>query len=82
MRTKLLRNTEWTIIIVSVILLAIGVVALYSATQSTELAEFKKQIQWFFISIPFIIIVSIIDYNIIARFSPLLYVLFIILPFL
>ena len=73
MRNKLLRNIEWAILIVSLILLIIGIFALYSATQSTEFAEFKKQIQWFLISIPFIIIVSIIDYNIIARFSPLLY---------
>ena len=72
MRNKLLRNIEWAILIVSLILLILGIFALYSATQSTEFAEFKKQIQWFLISIPFIIIVSIIDYNIIVRFSPLL----------
>ncbi len=73
MRNKSLRNTEWSIIIVSLILFAFGVVALFSATQSTEYGELRKQIQWFLISIPFIIIVSIIDYNIIVKFSPLLY---------
>ena len=35
MGKKLLKNTEWTILIVSVILAIIGLVALFSATQST-----------------------------------------------
>ena len=77
MRNRLLRNTEWSLIIVSLILLAIGMVALFSATQSTEYYEFKRQVQWFFIAVPFIIIVSIIDYNIIIRFAPMLYLILI-----
>ena len=77
MRNKLLRNTEWSIIIVSLILFAIGMIALFSATQSTEYGEFRKQIQWFLISVPFIIIVSVVDYNIIVKFSPLLYLILI-----
>ena len=56
MGKKLLKNTEWTILIVSVMLVAIGLVALFSATQSTEYVEFKKQVQWIFISIPFLIL--------------------------
>ncbi len=79
MRTKLLRNTEWAIIIVSIILLIIGLVALFSSTQSTEHAEFRKQIQWFLISIPFLIIASLIDYNIIVKFAPLLYFIIVVL---
>ena len=73
MRNKLLRNIEWSIIIASLILFAIGLIALFSATQSTEYDEFKKQIQWFAIAMPFIIILAIIDYNVIVKFSPLLY---------
>ena len=42
MGKKLLKNTEWTILIVSVILAVIGLVALFSATQSTEYAEFRR----------------------------------------
>ena len=34
----------------------IGLIALFSATQNTELAEFKKQVQWLLISIPFLIL--------------------------
>ncbi len=74
MGKKLLKNTEWTILIVSVILAIIGLIALFSATQSTEHAEFKRQIQWIIISIPFLVLASVIDYNIIVKFSTLAYI--------
>ena len=77
MGKKLLKNTEWTILIVSVILAVIGLVALFSATQSTEYAEFRRQVQWILISIPFLILASIIDYNVIVRFSTLAYIVII-----
>lgn len=79
MGKKQLKNTEWIILIVSVTLAIIGLVALFSATQSTELAEFKKQAQWLLISIPFLIIASTIDYNIIVKFSTLAYIVMIVL---
>lgn len=74
---KLLKNTEWTVLIVSLLLFAIGAVALFSATQSTEYGEFKKQIQWFLISIPFLFLAYVIDYNVIARFSTVIYIIMI-----
>jgi len=77
MGKKLLKNTEWTILIVSVMLVILGLVALFSATQSTEYGEFKRQVQWIFISIPFLILASIIDYNVIVRFSTLAYIVII-----
>ena len=75
MREKRLKNTDWIVGIISLILFAIGLVALYSATQSTELEEFKKQIQWFLISIPFVVLVYIVDYRLIVKFSPVLYII-------
>ena len=79
MGKKLLKNTEWMILIVSVILTIIGLVALFSATQSTEYEEFRKQIQWVIISIPFLVLASVIDYNVIVRFSTLAYIVLIVL---
>ena len=79
MGKKLLKNTEWIILIVSVTLAIIGLVALFSATQNTELAEFKKQMQWLLISIPFLILASVIDYNVIVKFSTLAYIILIVL---
>lgn len=43
-----------------------------------ELDEFRKQVMWLFISIPIMIIVMCIDYNFIAKISPVLYGLAII----
>lgn len=73
MGNRKFKNTEWAVLIVSLLLFIIGAVALFSATQSTEYGEFKKQLQWFAISIPFLIIIAIIDYTIVVRFSPLLF---------
>lgn len=79
MTKRVLRNTEWTILICSIILFAIGLVALFSATQETNYSEFKKQIVWFVISIPVVFMVMMIDYNIIARFSWFFYLFFVAL---
>ncbi len=64
---------------VSLLLLIIGLIALFSATQGTEYGDFKKQIQWFFVSIPFLVLAYCIDYNIIARFSTAIYLVMIAL---
>ena len=77
MNKRILRNTEWGILICSIILFAIGLVALYSATQETGFSEFRKQIIWFAVSIPVIIIVMFVNYNTIAKISPIIYVIFI-----
>ena len=79
MKKKFLRNIEWGILICSIILLIIGLIALFSATQGTEHSEFKKQILWFVISIPIIFVVMLIDYNTIAKFSPFFYIVFVLL---
>ena len=79
MKKRFLRNVEWGILICSIILLLIGLVALFSATQESGYSEFKKQILWFLISIPIIVIVMMIDYNTIAKFSPFFYGVFILL---
>ena len=79
MKEKRFKNTDWVVLIISMVLLGIGLIALYSATQSTELDEFKKQIQWAIFSIPFLVIVYFIDYKLIVKFSPVLYIVFILL---
>lgn len=79
MQKKFLKNTEWGILICSVLLLIIGMVALFSATQNSDYEEFKKQGIWFVISIPILVLVAIVDYATIAKFSPYFYGLFIIL---
>jgi len=75
MNKKLLKNTEWTILIVSLILFAIGLIALFSATQANGYGEFKRQLQWFLVSIPFLVLATVIDYNVIVKFSTLAYII-------
>ena len=79
MNKRILRNTEWSILICVIILIIMGLIALYSATIDSELYEFKKQCIWVLISIPVLVATLFIDYNIIARFSPYFYGLSIIL---
>ena len=79
MKSKVLKNVEWGILISCIILLVIGLVALYSATSDSDYSEFKKQIVWICLSIPVMIFFFFIDYNIIAKFSPYIYAFFILL---
>lgn len=79
MNKRALKNTEWGILICVVLLVIIGLVALYSATINSELYEFKKQCLWILISIPIMIAVMYIDYNMLAKVSAYLYGILIIL---
>ena len=64
---------DYVLILCVVILLTIGIVALYSATQSKNFLEFRKQIRWICVSIPIMIAIIFIDYETIAKISPILY---------
>ena len=79
MNKKKLKNTEWKILIYVTLLLIMGLVALYSASTSNEIAEFKKQIMWIAIGTPLLFLMMLVDYRIIARFSPILYITSIVL---
>ena len=74
MNKRLLKNADWSILVCTVLLIIIGLVAQYSATLSSDLSAFKKQLTWLFISIPVLIIAITIDYKIIARCSLVFYV--------
>ncbi len=79
MRKRELKNMEWGLLIVAIILSAIGLVALFSATQETEYDEFKKQIIWVIVSIVAMIITMCIDYELLVKISPVCYGVIIIL---
>lgn len=78
MNKKLLKNIEWGILICAIILICIGMVALFSATQDDNFEEFNKQIIWALVSIPIMVIAIFVDYNMIVKISPVLYGLAII----
>ena len=79
MRKSEIKNTEWALLIVAIILSIIGIIALFSATQETEYDEFKKQIIWFVVSIIMMVIVTLINYETLVKLSPIFYGIFIVL---
>lgn len=79
MNKRIFKNIEWKILICVILLTIIGLVALYSATIDDNLEEFKKQCIWLAVSIPIMVAIIFIDYNIIVRFAPYLYGLAIIM---
>ncbi len=79
MRKRELKNIEWSIGIIVIILCMIGLVALFSATQETEYDDFNKQCIWLVVSLVIGVTILLIDYKSIVRVSPILYGAFIIL---
>ena len=72
------KDMEWSILICVIVLIAIGCVALYSATQNTGYDELKKQLIWLAISIPVMIAFIAIDYELIVKSSPVVYFIMLI----
>lgn len=79
MKNRIIKNIEWGILVCCIILLIIGGLALYSSTQESNFDELKRQLMWIAVSIPIMIVVIIIDYNFIVKFSPIFYGIFILL---
>lgn len=73
MNKKKLKKIEWKILIYVILLLIIGLVALYSATAASELSEFNKQLIWIGIGIPILIAMLYIDYKTLANISIVFY---------
>lgn len=73
MRKKILKNIDWGLFICSIILCIIGMVALFSATQESGYDSLERQLIWFVISIPIVFILIFIDYETIAKVSPIFY---------
>ncbi len=79
MKKKILKNIEWGILVCTLLLIVIGLIALFSATQNSDYDELKKQIIWLAISVPVMICVILIDYDWLSKISPALYGISIIL---
>ena len=76
MRKRELKNMEWWVLIIAIILCSIGLIALFSATQETEHDAFYKQIIWIGISLFVMVIFTVIDYEAIVKASPIFYIVF------
>ena len=73
MKKKMIKNIEWGILVCTLLLVVIGLVALFSATQNLEYEEYKKKALWLVISIPVMIFVIAIEYEFYFKISPILY---------
>ena len=78
MKKKITKNIQWSILICTILLVIIGLFAIYSATESTEQEEFIKQLTWIGISIPFLILFTVVDYETISKISIIFYILILI----
>ena len=73
MRDNILKKIDWPIIVCVIALTIIGCIELFSVTGGNDYGELKKQLIWFSISIPVTVAIIFVDYNIIAKYSPILY---------
>ena len=73
MNKRNIKNTEWSILICVILLVTIGLVALYSASINNDLQAFKKQCIFVLVSIPILIFVMYLDYSVLSRFSKYFY---------
>ena len=81
MRKRELKNIQWSLLIIAIILSVIGLIALFSATQESGHEEFTKQLIWLGISLVIMFIMMFIDYEILVKISPGLYGAAVILLF-
>jgi len=79
-----LREVDWTLLILTLIICCIGVLQIYSATQASDQADrWWKQVLYICAGLVVFYLVSQIDYHTLVGQSPMLYVVFgIILVFL
>ena len=79
MKRKILKNVDWGIFICCIILSIIGMIALFSATYDSSDDSLQRQIIWFVVCIPVVFIIIFIDYESIAKISPILYGIILVL---
>ena len=78
-KNKIFKNVEWGILICVILLIGIGLVAQYTASTSNNHDYFYKQLMWVGISIPIMIVAFLVDYEKVAKISPIFYGIFLVL---
>lgn len=73
MKKRIVKNIDWGILICAIILCTIGTIALFSATHDSGFDSLQKQILWLVICIPFLFWTIFIEYEFIAKISPIFY---------
>ena len=73
MKKRMLKNMDWWILVCAILLSVVGLVALFSATQESDFEDFKKQTIWLGVSLVVMLVVMFVDYEILAKVSPIAY---------
>ena len=79
MNNNNLKNIEWWILILAIVLCIIGFVALYSTTASDNFNDLRKQMIWAGIGVAIMVILTFVDYRFITEISPIFYGITIVL---
>ena len=79
MNSRNLKNIEWWILILPLMLCIVSCFALYSTTGHVNYEDLKKQIVWIGVGLVLTVIFAVIDYKTLAKISPVFYGISIIL---
>ncbi|HEY7535486.1 MAG TPA: rod shape-determining protein RodA [Thermodesulfobacteriota bacterium] len=71
---RLLRNFDWFLFFIVILICTIGLVNLFSASYQTGLSVFKKQSVWFVLGIVAAVFISFFDYKTLERYTNHMYV--------
>jgi rod shape determining protein RodA len=76
---RLLKNFDWVLFSISVLICSVGLVNLYSASYQTGSKIFQKQLVWVALGIVVMVLISFFDYRTLKRYTNPMYVASIIL---
>lgn len=76
---KKIKNIDPVLSVITLLLIIIGLLNMYSATENRNLDYFYKHLTIFILSLPIVLILTLIDYKILISISPFLYFLVITL---
>lgn len=76
---RLLKNFDWFLFSIALLISVIGLVNLYSATYQTGFKVFQKQLVWAVLGVVVMVLISFLDYRTLERYTHHMYAVFILL---
>lgn len=71
--SKLLKELDYSIIIISIVIVLFGSINIYSATRRYGFHYFKLQIAWLLIALALVYIILLFDYSLLMNYSGVIY---------
>ncbi|MER3447336.1 MAG: rod shape-determining protein RodA [Candidatus Dadabacteria bacterium] len=76
---RLLKNFDWVLFFIPLLISIIGLVNLYSATYQTGFKVFQRQLVWVVLGVVAMVLISFLDYRTLERYTHHMYAVFILL---